>query len=36
MDGDDTLADGGLAAVAAALAASKPDVLLINWVEQLP
>jgi CDP-glycerol glycerophosphotransferase len=36
VDGDDTVADGGLAAVAAALAAGKPDVLLINWVSSYP
>ena len=36
VDGDDALADGGLAAVAAALAESKPDVLLINWVSSYP
>ncbi len=36
VDGDDALADGGLAAIAAALAESKPDVLLINWVSSYP
>lgn len=36
VDGDDALADGGMAAVATALAASKPDVLLINWVSSYP
>jgi CDP-glycerol glycerophosphotransferase len=36
VDGDDALADGGLAAVTAALAASKPDVLLINWISSYP
>lgn len=36
VDGDDALADGELAAVTAALAASKPDVLLINWVSTYP
>lgn len=36
VDGDDVLADGALAAVTAALAASKPDVLLINWVSTYP
>ena len=36
VDGDDALADGGLAAVTAALAESKPDVLLINWVSSYP
>jgi CDP-glycerol glycerophosphotransferase len=36
VDGDDALADDGLPAVAAALAAGKPDVLLINWVSSYP
>jgi CDP-glycerol glycerophosphotransferase len=36
VDGDDALADGALAAVTAALAASKPDVLLINWLATYP
>jgi CDP-glycerol glycerophosphotransferase len=36
VDGDDALADGALAAVTAALAESKPDVLLINWVSSYP
>ena len=36
VDGDDLVADGALAAVAAALAASKPDVLLIDWVSSYP
>jgi CDP-glycerol glycerophosphotransferase len=36
VDGDDTVADGGLAAVAAALAGGKPDVLLINWLSSYP
>jgi len=36
VDGDDTVADGGLAAVTAALSVGKPDVLLINWVSVYP
>ena len=36
VDADDMVADGGLAAVTAALSASKPDVLLINWVSLYP
>ncbi|HTX85180.1 MAG TPA: glycosyltransferase [Streptosporangiaceae bacterium] len=36
VDGDDALADGALAAVTTALAASKPDVLLINWISSYP
>jgi CDP-glycerol glycerophosphotransferase len=36
VDGDDALANGGLAAVTAALAATKPDVLLINWISSYP
>jgi CDP-glycerol glycerophosphotransferase len=35
-DGDDTLAAGALAAIGAALAQTKPDVLLINWESQYP
>jgi CDP-glycerol glycerophosphotransferase len=36
VDGDDMVADGGLAAVAESLAVGKPDVLLINWVSLYP
>jgi CDP-glycerol glycerophosphotransferase len=36
VDGDDMLAPGAQAAVTAALAASKPDVLLIDWVSTYP
>ena len=36
VDGDDSLAPGALTAVAAALAAAKPDVLLIDWVSSYP
>jgi CDP-glycerol glycerophosphotransferase len=36
VDADDCAADGALAAIAAALAAAKPDVLLINWVSRYP
>ena len=36
VDGDDAVADGGLAAVTAALSVGKPDVLLINWVSLYP
>jgi len=36
VDADDAAADGALAAIAAALAVSKPDVLLINWVSCYP
>jgi CDP-glycerol glycerophosphotransferase len=36
VDGDDALAHGALDAVTAAVAASKPDVLLINWVSTYP
>jgi len=36
VDGDDTVADGGLAAITASLAVSKPDVLLINWESLYP
>lgn len=36
VDGDDCLTEGALAAVAAALAASNPDVLLVNWVSCYP
>jgi CDP-glycerol glycerophosphotransferase len=36
VDGDDAVADGALAAIAAALAAAKPDVLLINWRNRYP
>jgi CDP-glycerol glycerophosphotransferase len=32
VDGDDMVADGGLAAITKSLAEGKPDVLLINWV----
>jgi CDP-glycerol glycerophosphotransferase len=32
VDSDDTAADGALPAIADALAATKPDVLLVNWV----
>jgi CDP-glycerol glycerophosphotransferase len=36
VDGDDTVADGGLAAITASLAVGKPDVLLINWQSLYP
>lgn len=36
VDGDDAVADGGLAAVSASLSVSKPDVLLVNWVSLYP
>ena len=36
VDGDDAVANGALAAVTGALADSKPDVLLINWVSSYP
>jgi CDP-glycerol glycerophosphotransferase len=36
VDGDDAAAGGALAAIAAALAATKPDVLLLNWVSCYP
>jgi CDP-glycerol glycerophosphotransferase len=36
VDGDDMVADGGLAAITASLAVSKPDVLLINWESLYP
>jgi glycosyltransferase involved in cell wall biosynthesis len=36
VDADDSAADGALPAIAAALAAAKPDVLLINWVSLFP
>jgi CDP-glycerol glycerophosphotransferase len=36
VDGDDMLAPGALEAVTAALAVSKPDVLLIDWVSTYP
>lgn len=36
VDGDDTVADGALAAITAALARAKPDVLLINWESRYP
>jgi CDP-glycerol glycerophosphotransferase len=36
VDGDDAAAAGALAAIAAALAAAKPDVLLINWQSCYP
>jgi CDP-glycerol glycerophosphotransferase len=36
VDGDDIVAEGGLAAVTAALSVGKPDVLLINWVSSYP
>lgn len=36
VDGDDAAADGALAAIAAALTETKPDVLLLNWVSCYP
>ena len=36
VDGDDSLVPGALTAVAAALAAGQPDVLLIDWVSSYP
>jgi CDP-glycerol glycerophosphotransferase len=36
VDADDCAAGGALAAIAAALASAKPDVLLINWVNAYP
>jgi CDP-glycerol glycerophosphotransferase len=36
VDGDDMAADGALAAITAALAETKPDVLLLNWVSCYP
>jgi len=36
VDGDDMVADGGLAAITASLAVGKPDVLLINWESLYP
>jgi CDP-glycerol glycerophosphotransferase len=36
VDADDSAADGALPVIAAALAAAKPDVLLINWVGLFP
>jgi CDP-glycerol glycerophosphotransferase len=36
VDSDDAAADGALAVIAAALAATKPDVLLINWQSRYP
>ena len=36
VDGDDCAAEGALAAIAKALAASQPDVLLIDWVSCYP
>jgi CDP-glycerol glycerophosphotransferase len=36
VDGDDMVAEGGLAAITASLAVGKPDVLLINWQSLYP
>jgi CDP-glycerol glycerophosphotransferase len=36
VDGDDMVADGGLASITASLAVGKPDVLLINWESLYP
>ena len=36
VDGDDAVARGGMAAVTAALAAGKPDLLLIDWLSSYP
>ena len=36
VDSDDTVADGALAAIAAALSQAKPDVLLLNWESCYP
>jgi CDP-glycerol glycerophosphotransferase len=36
VDGDDTLADGALAAIGARLASGRPDVLLIDWLSSYP
>jgi CDP-glycerol glycerophosphotransferase len=36
VDADDSAAGGALPAIAAALAAAKPDVLLINWISVFP
>ena len=36
VDSDDTVADGSLAAITAALAQAKPDVLLLNWESCYP
>jgi CDP-glycerol glycerophosphotransferase len=36
VDGDDAAARGALAAIAGALAETKPDVLLLNWVSCYP
>jgi len=36
VDGDDMVADGGLAAITASLARGKPDVLLISWESLYP
>jgi CDP-glycerol glycerophosphotransferase len=36
VDADDQVADGAFTAIAAALTAAKPDVLLINWESRYP
>jgi CDP-glycerol glycerophosphotransferase len=36
VDGDDLVADGALTAIAKALAANEPDVLLIDWASSYP
>ncbi len=36
VDADDLVADGAFAAITTALAAAKPDVLLIDWVSRYP
>ncbi len=36
VDADDRVADGALAAISKALAASRPDVLLVDWISSYP
>ncbi len=36
VDGDDAVADGAMRAIGKALAAARPDVLLIDWVSSYP